>query len=451
MSVQKRIYVGNLLNDPESCLQALEARFGKFGHRLDGFESHGNFAYMDMTFEDENMFNKLKSSFNRVKFKGNDLRVDAARPRWQWEDQKRRDDEEEPVKREQIAKRHWEYYKKMENINMSWEGRMQLIPGRHRKNKRNKHQMRNITFRVDVNGSLKVYKCYKQKLWGYERDKEFQDLVYRFVNGKWRNGTDHIVDRLNYARSKGVHGFEPRNRDEQEAELEEQEEDDSGEKGRTDKVLEDMFKSFDFDKPIVDDEAVPEGQRQKEEPDEDKEPIDYQEEEEKDDEAIPEKPEEKKISEKSENSTNYQEEIGDEDEDEPIPNFGESNRMETLRNLFNPQENQPFKLMTEVDDDIDHGKDLEQEKAVEAPELTEREAPALKKSAALFFPHFDSPFLSGQTQLNKLPVYQPDWQSWQDQFWDERIDWIKDMKRKRKDVLRQLAKRKSKNSISILV
>ncbi|GAV52867.1 hypothetical protein ZYGR_0AI01490 [Zygosaccharomyces rouxii] len=420
MVVQKRIYVGNLVNDPESCLQALETRFSKFGRCTSGFEAHDSFAYIDMEFGDDSGFTKLKSSFNHVKFKGNDLKVDAARPRWQWEEQKKKDDEEEPIKRKQMIKRHWEYYKKMENIGMSWEDRIQMIPGRHRTTKRNKHQMRNITFRVDVNGSLKVYKCYKQKLWGYERDKESQDLVYKFVNGKWRNGWDHIVDRLNYTRSKGVFNSEPVKEGGQEAE-EEEEEENNGEKERTGKVLEDMFKSFDFDKPMTDDEA------------------------------IPEKPDNEAPADKDGDEYEMEDEEDGEEEDEPIPKFGEGNKTETLRSLFDPQENHPFKLITESDDDIDHDKDVEQQDVVAEPEFVRQESLAPKKSTALFFPHFDSPFLSGQTQLNKLPAFQPDLQSWQDQFWDQRVDWIKEMKRKRKDALRQLAKKKSKNNVSILV
>ncbi|CAR26877.1 hypothetical protein ZYGR_0I01490 [Zygosaccharomyces rouxii] len=420
MAVQKRIYVGNLNNDLEGCLQALEMRFSKFGKCTSEFEVRGNFAYIDMEFEDDSRFTKLKSSFNHVKFKGNDLIVDAARPRWQWEEQKKKDDEEEPIKRKQIIKRHWEYYKKMENIGMSWEDRIQMIPGRHRTAKRNKQQLRNMTFRVDVNGSLKVYKCYKQKLWGYERDKEAQDLVHKFVNGKWRNGWDHIVDRLNYTRSKGVSAGEPIMKAGQEGE-EEEEEEDNGERERTDKVLEDMFKSFDFDKPMVDDEAIPE----------------------KSDNELP--------ADEDEHEHEIEVEHESKDEDEPIPVFGEDNQTKTLRNLFDPQENQPFKLITESDDDIDHDKDAEQEEVVAEPELVKQEYSAPRKTAALFFPHFDSPFLSGQTQLNKLPAFQPDWQLWQDQFWDQRIDWIKEMKRKRKDALRQLAKKKSKNGVNILV
>lgn len=424
MAIQKRIYVGNLFNDVEGCLQALEVRFSKFGTCTSEFETHNGFAYINMEFEDDSRFSKLKNSFNNVKFKGNELKVDAARSPWRWEEQKKKDDEEDSIKREQILKRHWEYYKKMENIGMSWDDRIQTIPGRHRTQKRNKQQLRNITFRIDVNGSLKVYKCYKQKLWGYERDKETQDLVYKYVNGKWRNGWDHIVDRLNYTRSKGAIHNEPIKRAEDEVQGEEEEED-NGEKERTGKVLEDMFKSFDFDKPMTDDEAIPEKS--------DKEDDNQMEVEDNEDE-------------------DEVEDNKDEDEDEPIPKFGEEgNKTETLRTLFDPQGNQPFKLITESDDDIDHDKDVEEQDVIAEPEAVKQEISVPKKNTALFFPHFDSPFLSGQTQLNKLPSFQPDWQSWQDQFWDQRIDWVKEMKRKKRDTLKQLAKKKSKNNANILV
>lgn len=417
MAVQKRIYVGNLINDPESCLQALEMRFSRFGKCTSEFESHESFAYINMEFEDDSQFAKLKSSFNHVKFKGNDLKVDLARPRWEWEEQKKKDDEEEPIKRKQMIERHWAYYKKMENIGMSWEDRIQMVPGRHRTTKRNGNQLRNITFRVDVNGSLKVYKCHKQKLWGYERDKETQDLVYKFVNGKWRNGWDHIVDRLNYTRSKGVFNSSPVVGGEKSEQKEEEE--DTGEKERTGKVLEDMFKNFDFDQPMIDDEAI----AQKSDDDEGGSKI--------------------------EGKQEGRDEGGD--DSEPIPNFADGNRTETLRSLFDPQGNQPFKLITESDDDIDHDKDLGHEEILAEPESVKQESSLPKKNTALFFPHFDSPFLSGQTQLNKLPDFQPDLKFWQDQFWNQRVDWIKEMKRKRKDALKQLAKKKSKNKVNILV
>ncbi|CDF87346.1 BN860_04324g1_1 [Zygosaccharomyces bailii CLIB 213] len=411
MVVNKRVYVGNLINDPQGCLDALKDRLTKFGKSLDDFENHGSFAYMDMSFDDESHFIKLKNSFNRLKFKGNDLRVDAAKPCWQWEIQKKNDDKEEVLKEKRIAEGHWKYHKKIENVNTSWEDRMQVIPGRQRRTSRNKQQLRNITFRVDVNGSLKVYKCYKNKLWGYERHKELQDLVFKFSHGQWRNGWDHIVDRLNYSRAK-VACRHPILADDDD---EEEEEEEADEKATSEKVLADMLESFDFDRAPVDSE-------------EDNELVDEW-----------KHKDEKKVKASGQ-------------PDEPVPFFDKpASQTETLRNLFDPQGNQPFKLAAEADADIDHDKDVPKEEEVNAVIETVGPLVSHEKNTALFFPHFDSPFLSGQTQLSKLQGIQPNLDSWQQEFWNNRAPWMRDMKRKKRDALRQLAKRKARNGAGLLV
>ncbi|AQZ17291.1 NOP8 (YOL144W) [Zygosaccharomyces parabailii] len=414
MVVNKRVYIGNLINDPQGCLDALKDRLTKFGKSLDDFENHGSFAYMNMSFDDESHFIKLKNSFNRLKFKGNDLRVDAAKPCWQWEIQKEKDDKEDVLKEKNIAEGHWKYHKKIENVNMSWQDRMQVISGRQRKTSRKKQQLRNITFRVDVNGSLKVYKCYKNKLWGYERHKELQDLVSKFIHGQWRNGWDHIVDRLNYSRAKGAC------RDPIPADEAEEEEEETDEKATSEKVLADMLESFDFDRAPVDSE-------------EDNELVD-----------------EWKHKDEKEVTASGQ-------LDEPVPCFDKPvSQTETLRNLFDAQENQPFKLAADADADadIDHDKDVPEEEEEEELNAVIQAAEPLvsrEKNTALFFPHFDSPFLSGQTQLSKLQGIQPNLESWQQEFWNNRATWMRDMKRKKRDALRQLAKRKARNGAGLLV
>ncbi|KAM9917480.1 hypothetical protein OXX59_009312, partial [Metschnikowia pulcherrima] len=51
------------------------------------------------------------------------------------------------------------------------------------------------TMRVLINGELKQIKSYKTKLWGVEQ-KSARDLTYRFVDGQWRSGDDHVVERI---------------------------------------------------------------------------------------------------------------------------------------------------------------------------------------------------------------------------------------------------------------
>lgn len=75
-------------------------------------------------------------------------------------------------------------------------GGSELIKGRHRKSPRPADHFikRQQTMRILINGELKQLKSYKQKLWGYEKNKTLQDLTFRFVDGKWRSGDNHIVD-----------------------------------------------------------------------------------------------------------------------------------------------------------------------------------------------------------------------------------------------------------------
>lgn len=477
-AVTKRLYVGNVFQDADACLEELRTRFARFGRCLsEDFEKHGTFAYMNMEFNDDAQFQRLRNSFNNVKFKGNELRVSAAKPDWQsaWEARHKQDEEQCEVLNKVAEKRNWEYHKKMENIGMSWEERKNVIPGRVRETPRSKAQMRNITFRLNVNGSLKVYKCYKTKLWGYEREKDAKDLVSRFVNNKWRNGEDHIVDRLDYSRARRSVS----------AKVEEQREDldlmaETEEPEKVKDVLAGFLKDFEFDKPLQlsDDEGTEIPFQQESNVDHSKEigkAVEMDEDSTSQSNEVRDAASEEQVDENEEQVEENEEQVDEneeqvdenEDEDEEfIPTFAsgasgasventkasdekpESNT-ETLRNLFNPESDEPassFRLIAHSDEDIDHQMDLEVEEVTATPqEIQIMQKPVQEKEKHhLFFPHFDSPFLVGQTMLSKLKTSDvtEKLSDWEDKFWENRGNWTKELKRKRRDALRHSNKKR---------
>lgn len=462
--ISKRIYVGNILQNEESCLKELYGRFSKFGRCLsDEFEKHGTYAYVNMEFDDESQFQRLRASFNNVKFKGNELRVNLAKPSWE-ETRQQRHKEEEMQSRdmeEMRKKRDWEYRKKIENINMSWADKRLLIRGRVRKSPRRKAQLRNITFRVNVGGSLKVYKCYKTKLWGYERDKDLKDLVFKFVNNKWRDGYDHIVDRLDYSRSKGP----VRSRLEQRPlEIDAggaggEEEEEKREKEKVKDVLDSVLRNFEFDKPMLLSDEEEFGDSKTELSQEYELPKETSEAE----PDLPSEPSQEEPNEKGDEDDNG-------DDEEFIPTFsaqkdalpeqpgpGEVSNTETLRKLFNP-ESEPvssFKLIAESDDDIDHKNDEEFKEITATPQevLEKVESNLGKEMHHLFFPHFSSPFLVGQTKLSKLKSsdINETLSNWDETFWENRGIWTKEMKRRQRDAVRQLNKKRAKKNGGILL
>ncbi len=284
--IQKRIFVGNIFHNADDCYSELLDRFGKFGDCQDfQFEKHNHFAFIDIRFNDEADFNKLRKSFNNVKFKGNILKVDEAKPNWEttWAVQHAKDLKEDIILNAKMKKKNWQHYKKMENVAKSWKDHKEVIAGRMREAPRKRSQLRNITFRINVNGSLKVYKCYKTKLWGYERNKELNDLVYKFTNNFWKNGYNHIVDRLDYSRAVKTVRFKNGlkqltvSKDENvcSGEMDSDENMSEEEKEKNNVILNDLLKDFDFDKPMTlndsDEELLTEQRKGEEEEEEEEE------------------------------------------------------------------------------------------------------------------------------------------------------------------------------------
>lgn len=463
-NMERRIYVGNLFQNVDECVTQLYGRFQKFGQCLNKeFEQHDTFAYINMSFENEAQLNNLKRCFNNVKFKGNELRVAEAKPDWNAlrVARQEQDEKESCVIEKKMQKKNWEYFKKIENINMDWENRCALIPGRVRETPRPKKQVRNPTFRINVNGSLKVYKCYKTKLWGFERDKDVRDLVIKFSNNQWRNDYDHIVDRLTYQRSKIPVRYASIIQNHQD--FPDDHHSAVDEKEKINNVLDNILNTFNFEKPLEleEDEEITVKKHA------DMDVSTHQSKLQDGGDSHGYTPTQQKVSFSETSKTNlpsHHEDIlsnsGSVD-NKFIPNFSSTKDVkgentgntETLRDLFNPEDARKdgFKLIAESDDDIDHQKDSEVDAVTIAPqelwELNKVEPQTLKKDIAqLFFPHFNSPFLVGQTQLTRVKsVYnETNFEKWDDEFWDNRGPWMKEAKRRKRDVLRQLKKNSSK-------
>ncbi|KAI5963185.1 NOP8 [Candida pseudojiufengensis] len=186
------------------------------------------------------------------------------------------------------------------------------------------------------------------------------------------------------------------------------------------------------------------------------------------------------------------------DEEEFIPTFGsnsESNKTtsntETLRSLFNPttsidsnnseQQQNGFKLaLSEDDEDIDNSAQLQlqdqeqllkqiqkqqnQQQQQQQPEEQNIKTIKNNKDIGLFWPHFESPFLSTQSQFSKIgniKIFNPnhfqlpkltedtsssnvgnedetEFEKW---FWFNRGEFSREFKRRRRDVLRILKKK----------
>ncbi|EDO15303.1 hypothetical protein Kpol_1038p9 [Vanderwaltozyma polyspora DSM 70294] len=506
-SIEKRVFVGNLNNDIDGCLDDLYKRFQKFGKcEQESFEKHSNFAFLNMSFSDDSSFSTLKQNYNKLKFKGNILRIDLAKPDWQtaWNQQNEKDLKDDLKLSKFNAKQNWKHYKKLENIDKSWIDRKQVISGRMRETPRPKAQLRNITFRVDVNGSLKVYKCYKNKLWGYDRDKDIKDLSYKFIAGKWRNGYDHIVDRLDYTRSKQSIGLrdeihilskqDGENIEDADEEILEEE----AEREKNTDALSQVLQNFDFDNPVSvfdsDDEfeinankaSVDKSSKNKtkDEYEEDynqnykkdynqnyKKDYNQNYNEEYDDDYNQnydeENYEEPSIPDsKTKNEEKHSKEEESEDEfipsfpSQPDPNFvateGTISNTDTLRSLFNPDKpNDSFTLIKGSNEDIDQDKKitdaLPDTMGINEDDKTTSFNQGYKQS--LFFPHLDSPFLVGQTQLTKIKSIKEEdiLANWENEFWDNRGLWTRELKRLKRDALRTVKKRQSKNGGNLLI
>ncbi|KAG7706841.1 hypothetical protein KL914_002725 [Ogataea haglerorum] len=408
----RRIYVGSMSKLLAENPRDLEQRFEKFGKVVHGFEVHHKevldyyYGYITMQIP-EDQFKKLKRSFNGVTYKGSKLAIQEARPDYKerWLKDNRRQDTK--IKDRQIRERIAQC--RLERIaqrDMNPFELLKIEKGRLRRTPR-KTSLAKLSMRAYIKGTLKIVRARKTKVWGYNKNKHPVDLVWRYIDGEWRDGNDHTVEKVKADFTKG----------ETEKEIKD-------EKERTNKMLESWMGSFDFNKPIdlSDDEEL------------ERMPVSRD----RESQATTD------VSDKERAVVIFDEENGvvstsnepkDDDDDvdtEFLPSFLQKSKpveqkeepavpdktTEVLRTLLNPAE------------------------PVKQPEYVASEvvAPARgSKKYGLFFSHSKSPFLNAQTQLATLKAVDigDEYDKW---FWESRGDLNRYFRRRRRDVLRQAKK-----------
>lgn len=257
-----RIHIGGISPDLAKSISDLETRITKFGHVVKPLELHQkstlnyHFAYISMHLK-RSEFLQLKMMFDGTRFKGSKLSLQLAnddfQTRWK-KDFKRQDTNIAARKLRELTA-----LKRSERINNKDVNPFELsrvCRGRMRKTPR-KEDLKNLTIRIKVGGRLKIIKCLKSKLWGYDKNRKIRDLTYRFVGGEWRDGNDHVVDRIS---GKTIvfddSGISVRDntsnkmKDEIDMELKE-------EQTKTNLLLARILNQYNFDQPVEIDEFSP--------------------------------------------------------------------------------------------------------------------------------------------------------------------------------------------------
>lgn len=506
-NIEKRIFVGNLNNNKESCLKELFIKFNNFNNcelKSDKFDIFTNFAYININFKDQNSYQNFKNNFNNIKFKENLIKIDEAKLNWKenWELQNKIDSKESEKKEKFNNEQSLKFFKKIENINLSIKDQFQLIKGRLRKSKRpNNYKL--PTFRTDLhNGKgLKILKLYKKKLWGVDKNKKLRDLTFNFENHKWLNGYDHVVETRLRNKNKSKIGIKNTLETSEDIStningnnaIEEEDVDQKiHEKETTNNVLSNLLENFDFDKPLnvvdqdmeedygssdfefkhrydtSDDEVEDENEFKKNDISQRKNVDEEYKDVDRSHMTDIEKERKEQYYDNNKDNNNIEQE-----EDEYIPTFGKTNEIEsnedvkvgtisdvkTLRNLFNPNEenSNTFRLTDNNNDlpDIDLNKNKENDNEINIDEMTNigiqpQNNFSITSNDHLFFPHFDSPFLIGQTQLNKIQNNNINiLENWETEFYDNRSEWMKEMKRKKRDSLRKQFNKKNHNKSNL--
>lgn len=467
-----------------------------------------------------------------------------------------------------------------------------VIRGVHRKTPRLNLKLKQQTLRILINGELKIFKNYKTKLWGIEKNKTIRDLTWKYINGEWRSGDDHIIEKVTCGISSGQQAenygkdniiIDKEDNSGNKLSSIDNDNDNDNDKEEIDKnksILASMFDSYDFDKPIEleetgneihgsgggkvataadddDDEIevdskgrkkakhydyeiegkISEDEQEEEEEENDAEKINtvdiksanqiienykqsssfvptketYYDEDDEGNEIELDEFNNKYTTEaiksnydKDHNDIEVEREDNDDDEEEEeefIPTFGapkpNTNNTETLRALFNPttsnttiqptsiEDNGSFKLgLQDDDEDLDTDKQLdnlnqqelykklqkqrqEQQQQQQEEETNNQQLLSSNKKFGLFWCHFDSPFLSTQSQFSKLgggggngkiklPGEEEEevegkddkdqdedeeslYEKW---FWSMRGDISRECKRRKRDLLRTIRKKK---------
>lgn len=437
-----RLHIGSISNQLASDEAALKSRLEKYGEIIKPLEFHQKptqdtkFAYVTMKMSQANL-GSLKKALNGFKFKGSVLTINQAKPDWtqRWAQDQARPNPR-PTRDQCI--------RKYETPNRE----IDIIPGRMRTVKRKYRSDKKMTVRIWFGDRLKkTWNLPKKKLWGMMKERKLEHLVHDYSHGKWRDGNGDIVEVVDFSvkpwskstPSSKSFDLTMKAKDE---ELEDGDEEAREERERNENILQSMFGASAGDIPapmqLDSDEEFPiETKKSYNDNDDDDEDFDWDNLKRTTHPA----PEEGLTDIKSEQHDEETEDI---------------NSTSRLRSLFNPTtEASSFSLFGNIADDEDIQDDVVMADPVETPAI-EIKAPAPSKAKnsddsttarpyaptvkGLFFPHFDSPFLSAQSQISTLSTFTFDKEEWEKKFFDTRAEWSSKFKKRRKGVVKQIQK-----------
>lgn len=467
---QIRLHIGAISPQLAESIGELEARFAKYGTVVSPIELHHReilntyYGYLEFKTTPKEYI-AMKKAFSKVKFKESVISIQTAKPdyklRWT-RDQARPDP---PPSKDALKRR---YGKPRREID--------VIPGRIRKTPRKKY--RYMTFRIIIGSTKKIIKCPKKKLWGFLRDRKLDEVSWQYANGQWRDGNGDVIETVDFqpvVAKPGV-GLLGGNKDKP-TETSEGDIDDEIEQERLRNlsILEKMFGS-------VGEDYVPKASVDSRH-DDFEEPVKPESEDESNSSSASDSSNASDSDDDSSSSSSEQEEDDDMADWESHPNFQKVDAIETedkkeeevasveevasakpvnstktLRGLFNPAEGSgQFSLFGDnfaEDDDLDNTvlqeideAEAKQKKASKGKgaesSLFAGEAmqPVSSVRKGLFFGHFESPFLSSQSQVALLPTLQFDSKQWDELFYSKRSDWAKKFKGRRREALRVIEKK----------
>lgn len=455
-----KLFIGAISQQLADSIDELDSRFSKYGKIISPIDLHKKptldtyFGYTTLEITPKQLV-ALRQAFNKVKFKGTVLAIETARPdykeRWATDNARR----DPPPSKDQLKRKYGKPRREVD-----------IIPGKMRKTPRKRAKY--MTFRIQIGSKKTILKCPKKKLWGVMKNKKIDEMVWQYSHGQWKDGNGDIIETVDFqpvATKSGVSliGSTSTSKDSKTLQKPESETiaDEEAEEERQrnlsilDKIFGDAAEDF-MPKALIDSRG---NELELDENDSEKEN--------EDDEDMADWENHSNFK-KVEATNDMNPAIDNEDED--VEMAERSNKQEkedktsnainstkTLRNLFNPAENsgQFFLFGGDNADNedfdntvLDEINEAEKQQASIKPKSADDISfassfpPAVAKvRKGLFFGHFESPFLSSQSQVALLPLLQFDKEAWETLFYDKRSDWAKKYKARRREALRQIEKK----------
>lgn len=383
-----RLHIGNISKAVDA--DTLNKRLEKYGRIVEPVEFHekptldNRFGYITLELSPQQL-SKLKSAYHGVMFKGSKITINPARAKYTErlkEDQKNSDALR--LSSDQLKRLHSRLPREINEIY-----------GRHRQSVRK--DLRHMTVRVIKRGGrvAKVH-CSRKKLWGVNKDKTVDNLVWEYVNGQWKDGNGEVVETTDL---KGL--------------LADDGEGNNEEKDRNMQILNEMFK--DEGEPMTGVDVFDEDAAGEEPPDSLKGLFGAEED-----------------STHNNNNNNAGFSLAMQLDDDDI-------------NTENAFEDVPDIVTQPPTNDNDNEKD------VATTDTTNEQYQQTVIPRGLFFAHKDSPFLSSQSRLASLPVENTlfDPETWKSEFWEQRGAWNRSFQRRRRDVLRRRKTSKRQHTTAV--